>query len=677
MTLWGNEGGESLLGYTSNECIISRSMDGTLRTWDTQTGDEAIDPLNIDRWAAVCFAVARSGKCLAFGSVTGAVGIWELLGPTQNARQFLGHSDRVTSVSLSHDGDILASCSEDKTVRIWSAKAGEQIAEMEFQTNFIGFVVLSPDGEMVACGFHDRTPRLWNGLSGKPAEMLIHDCELVASCICFSPNSMKMAVGLLDGTISLWENPTGKKIATIRGQSRSIRSIEFSPDGAYLVSISEDTVRLWDLGQTASDSSVAVWTGHVSRVESATFSPDGRYIATASDDSFIQVWNTGNVIQEGLTFQGHHSDVKCMALSADGAVIVSGSTDCSIRVWDTHTGEPRLPTLLGHGNTVFKVAISPDARILASVSFEPTVRLWDAQKGTAVDGPVSGPHGLIHAVAISPDGKWLAWGAGDEKVYIWDIETRQLSSISPLRCNGWIPSVVFSSDSQTIAASDSSGTIHLWDTESGQKSPESLQKIGSDAGVSPIIFSPTGTNLAVGYYLRGHILDLATGKQIITLTGHRSNINSISYTLDGLLIGTGSYDCTVRLWNATTGIQVAVLRGHIASVTSVAFTPDGMSIVSGSEDSTIRVWDVKNACSTGIGVDESPAAAVESRGITDGWLLGEQGELLLWVPKDYRAYLDLPSCRLIIGRHKVIIKAEGEWYHGTDWTKCWIGPARL
>src|SRR5438045_4339725 len=53
----------------------------------------------------------------------------------------------------------------------------------------------------------------------------------------------------------------------------------------------------------------------------------------------------------------------------------------------------------------------------------------------------------------------------------------------------------------------------------------------------------------------------------------------------------GSYDDTVRLWDAGTGAALQTLEGHSHSVNSVAFSPDGKLVASGSYDKTVRLWD--------------------------------------------------------------------------------------
>ena len=147
----------------------------------------------------------------------------------------------------------------------------------------------------------------------------------------------------------------------------------------------------------------------------------------------------------------------------------------------------------------------------------------------------------------------------------------------------------------------------------------------------------------------------------------------MAWSLDASVIGIGSCDHILRLWDAMTGAPLATLRGHTRTVNSVALTCDGQFIVSGSSDKTIRKWDIRAACrlsesSTG------PVSALSSAALKNGWLVGSSGELVLWVPAEYREYLVMIPCALRVGQSSVVIGVGSDGLHaGLDWTLCWRG----
>jgi len=124
---------------------------------------------------------------------------------------------------------------------------------------------------------------------------------------------------------------------------------------------------------------------------------------------------------------------------------------------------------------------------------------------------------------------------------------------------------------------------------------------GHENHVTSVSHSPDGSQIASGSWDNTvRVWDARSGAELAALRGHEGWVTSVSYSPDGARIASGSDDKTVRVWDARSGAELAVLRGHEREVESVSYSPDGARIASGSGasyghmDNTVRVWDARS-----------------------------------------------------------------------------------
>jgi len=252
--------------------------------------------------------------------------------PTESpVRTLEGHADRVSSVTFSPDGKLLASGSDDKTIKLWNVATGAVVRTLVGHSESVTSVAFSPDGSLLASGSTDSTVRMWEVATD--TVRILSDAERGGIyTVAFSSDGKLLASGSWSGSVMLWDVAT-RNGEQLHGQCGNVWSVVFSPDCKLLAEAGVGAgAMLYDI---PSGEARAFFAGHTTwaSLNCVAFSPEGELLAGGSEDQTISLWDvsTGAVVR---TLEGHRGPVNSIVFSPDGKLLASGSVDYMVKLWD-------------------------------------------------------------------------------------------------------------------------------------------------------------------------------------------------------------------------------------------------------------------------------------------------------------------------------------------------------
>jgi WD40 repeat protein len=371
--------------------LVSSSIDQTVKLWDAATAEEFFT--FHEEAAAYSAAFSPDGLRIASGSADHTVKLWA---PPGNGPRTLGPGEQRDArekggfnVAYSPDGRCIAS----GTSFILDAISGKQYMRLHGEGYRMAW---SPDGKRVATG-----NLLWDLDSGTGPRQLESpnlpensDGGLFATGTAFSPDGKFLAGVLKGNTVGVWNVITGRPLHMLPTLTNYASCVAFSPDSQRLAvgtataaTQGSETLRIWDI---ATGKVVLTPEECLTGVNDVSFSPDGTLLAAAACNyqginGEVRIWNaaTGELY---YTLRGHPNCVWGVAFSPDGKRLASAgggdlrfrrtSVTGEVKIWDMLTGQA-VCTLLGYKRTVIGVSFSPDGRRLATSSRDGTVKIWD------------------------------------------------------------------------------------------------------------------------------------------------------------------------------------------------------------------------------------------------------------------------------------------------------------
>ncbi len=318
--------------------MLTAGADGTCRLWDLTKIDgyvkrtmgseglvEAIDYHPTAQRFAVAIGVQRSKASARSGRPR--IEVWDSIRHTLIA-QFFGHTDWLTTVRFSRDGNKLVSGSRDKTVRIWDANKITELAVLEGHTDRI---------EMAAFWGNDKTVSVDSS-----------------------------------GILKIWDNQTHQSIESWsvaqadNDDEPALTACSMHEETGLLVVAQRDAISFWDLSKKSKITSLP----NVDRVKQLKFSWDGQLMGVASSNPEISVFDVSGLMKLGKLpepkrLRGHIRQVTSLSFSPDNKRLAAAGLDEPLCVFEFSLGHEvlKMDDNVGVNN---RVAFSPDGRQLTT-----------------------------------------------------------------------------------------------------------------------------------------------------------------------------------------------------------------------------------------------------------------------------------------------------------------------
>ena len=525
-----------------------------------------------------------------------------------------GHYASVEAVAWSHDGKLIATGSNDKTIVLWRSSDGKQIRTLTGSSSGVTCIEFNRQDTSLLSISRDGKINIWNIKTGDiKRTFAIQDTEFI--CASFNPDGTRIVTGTEKSGVLVWDIKTGNKLKQLKAipedlyseknfEYNDIKNVSFSSDGKYIVAGAGDyTAIVWNAENGKELAKLKHANSSCTSCKTkALFSPDNKFVISAYSDS-VQIfdWKARKLFRQMSKTDGSFDE---LAISPDGryvSVIQYGRAE----VWNINTGEHIFGTG-SYENKNTSVSFSPDGNFIVTGNEKRMADIWrisDGKKLIALKGYLNQIDekilnnsymywvALSHETKLSPDNKYIAIGNTGNNAKLIDFNTGRIHKTLKGH-NGMVISLNFSNDGKYLATGGVDGKAILWDTETGEI-VKAFQFPDKALAIFSVDISPDNKLLATSDWAGEIVIwDIATGKVLKAMSPHGGNSSiHIKFSANGLYIISSGLDRKLKLLELDSGEEVRTFTGNTDLVTSINLHPKEDKIITAGRDNTIRVWD--------------------------------------------------------------------------------------
>jgi WD40 repeat protein len=293
-----------------------------------------------------------------------------------------------------------------------------------------------------------------------------------------------------------------------------------------------------------------------------------------------------------LLFEDHKPAtgvVYALAFSPDGSVLASGAKDGAVFLRDADGGRHALLEREPNSLPVHSLAFTPDGAVLVGGAFG---WLGNRRDGAGKWNVVFGKTTPTTALAMLDD-HTLAVGIGHRvkksagSFELWDLDTNRRRPPHFPEPNG-VRAVAACPEARLVAWATNHSKVRVWDV----LRPEPVE-FPQRKECPAIALSPDGKQLVAAVDYSAKVYHIQKRLELFELKGHKGAVWAVAVSPDGSTIATGSWDQTVKLWDAATGRERATFKWPVGRVYSLAFAPDGLRLAAGGDTGAVVVWDME------------------------------------------------------------------------------------